>query len=276
MQLGYEFSDDTTLWAGRFHTPYGYWNTAFHHGAQIQTSINRPRFIAFEDQGGILPAHSVGAWLNSKPHTALGRMNIDFYVANSDSMRDGTLDYNASGYDTANSRVGFNIGISPKAVSGLTVGIHALTEKVTSFNTTPTQNGLITMRMAGGYVYYESDQFEVIGETYVFNNTDEFGSAGTNRSTASFLQVGYQLFNRTTVFARTEKADLNSNDPYFTLMNSNAAGTSFGSSYKQNTVGVRYDLDPRSALKLQFEQIVDEGNAGQTVNWIRSQFAVRF
>jgi len=91
MQLGYEFSDNTTLWGGRFHTPYGYWNTAFHHGAQIQTSITRPRFIAFEDQGGILPAHSVGAWLHSNPGTGIGRVNFDFYVANSDSMRDGTL-----------------------------------------------------------------------------------------------------------------------------------------------------------------------------------------
>jgi hypothetical protein len=29
-------------WAGRFHSPYGYWNTAFHHGAQLQTSLLRP------------------------------------------------------------------------------------------------------------------------------------------------------------------------------------------------------------------------------------------
>jgi len=63
LQMGYTFSDNATLWGGRFHTPYGYWNTGFHHGAQIQTAILRPRFLDFEDKGGILPAHMVGLWL---------------------------------------------------------------------------------------------------------------------------------------------------------------------------------------------------------------------
>src|SRR6266513_3180390 len=34
-QLGYQFADSATVWLGRFHTPYGYYNTAFHHGQQI-------------------------------------------------------------------------------------------------------------------------------------------------------------------------------------------------------------------------------------------------
>ena len=28
LQLGYSFSDALTLWAGRFHTPFGLWNTS--------------------------------------------------------------------------------------------------------------------------------------------------------------------------------------------------------------------------------------------------------
>src|SRR6266566_1949968 len=38
-QLGYQFADSATVWLGRFHTPYGYYNTAFHHGQQIATSL---------------------------------------------------------------------------------------------------------------------------------------------------------------------------------------------------------------------------------------------
>ena len=55
LQFGYTLSDAATLWLGRFHTPFGYWNTAYHHGTQIQTSALRPRFIDFEDKGGIVP-----------------------------------------------------------------------------------------------------------------------------------------------------------------------------------------------------------------------------
>ena len=274
LQLGYVVSDTLTLWGGRFHTPYGYWNTAFHHGAQIQTSITRPRIIAFEDQGGILPAHTGGVWANSKFDTAAGRIKLDVVAGNSDSMRDGTLDYNASGYDTGAPSVGFNVGISPKAVSGLTLGLHGLSERVNSYDASNVQNGQTDLRMLGAYAFFESDNWEVIAEYYGFNNNDLMGTAGSNKSTAGFVQLGYQLADRLTGFARYEKADLSKQDPYFALMNNGT--TSYGSSYNQSTVGVRYDLDPRSALKLQYEQITDDGNAGQTVNWLRAQYSVRF
>lgn len=275
LQLGYVVNDSLTLWGGRFHTPYGYWNTAFHHGAQIQTSITRPRLIAFEDQGGILPSHTVGAWATGKFDTAMGRISYDLFTGNSDSMREGTLDYNASGFDNSSPAYGFNLGFKPRAVPGLTVGLHGVNEAINSYDAT----GLIgqnTLQVLGGYAYYESDQWEVIGEYYAFNNTDKLGTAGTNRSTAGFVQGGYQFADRLTAFARYEKADLNLNDPYFSLMNQATAGTRFGSAYRQSTVGLRYDLDPRSALKLQLEEIADDGNAGRTVNWLRTQFSVRF
>ena len=73
VQAGYAFGDALTMWAGRYHTPYGYWNTAFHHGAQIQTSILRPKFIDFEDKGGILPSHTVGLWATGKIGVGSGK-----------------------------------------------------------------------------------------------------------------------------------------------------------------------------------------------------------
>jgi hypothetical protein len=279
LQLGYVVTDNITLWAGRFHTPYGYWNTAFHHGAQIQTSITRPRIIAFEDQGGILPAHTVGAWATGKFDTGLGRVNYDVYAGNSSSLVDGTLNFNASGFDNQSPSVGFNVGISPRAVPGLTVGLHGLQHQVNSYiggggGSGGILNGQIDMQALGAYAFYESDRWEVIAEYYQFNNTDLLGAAGTNASSAGFVQGGYQFKDRWTGFARYEKASLNQNDPYFNLMNLGA--TQYGSSYKQHTVGLRYDLDPRTALKLQLEQIVDEGNASRSVNWLRAQYSVRF
>ena len=269
LQLGYVFSDSLTLWGGRFHTPYGYWNTAFHHGAQIQTSITRPRMIAFEDQGGILPSHTVGAWANGKIDSGIGRWHVDAFAGNSDSMRDGTLDYNASGYNNSTPAYGFNIGLNPKSAPGLTIGIHGLSERVNSYDAGSTLNGQVDLQMLGAYAFFESDNWEVIGEYYSFSNTDLYGVSGKNQSSAGFVQAGYLLADRLTGFARYEKADLSKKDPYFALMNT-------GSSYNQSTIGLRYELDPRSALKVQYEQIADDGNAGQTVNWLRAQYSVRF
>jgi hypothetical protein len=263
LQLGYTVNDNLTLWGGRFHTPYGYWNTAFHHGAQIQTSITRPRFINFEDGGGLLPAHTVGAWATGKVATGAGSLHYDVFAGNSDTMRDGVLDYNAAGVTETSPSAGFNLGISP--VEGLTVGVHGLQEKI-GIEAAGVQTGQVDLKMLGGYAFYESDKWEVIAEYYGFSNTDLFGSAGTNASTAGFVQAGFQVADRTTAFVRYEKADLSKVDPYF----ANA------SSYSQNTVGVRYDLDPRSALKLQVESINDDANNNNAVTWVRAQYSVRF
>ena len=59
IQVGYTFGDYLTTWAGRFHTPFCYYNTAFHHGTHLLTAVRRPAFIDFEDKGGIIPAHTV-------------------------------------------------------------------------------------------------------------------------------------------------------------------------------------------------------------------------
>ncbi len=82
MQMGYSFNDNATVWAGRFHTPYGYWNTGFHHGAQIQTAVLRPRFLDFEDKGGILPAHMVGLMANGKFRAGEGKITYDAFAGN--------------------------------------------------------------------------------------------------------------------------------------------------------------------------------------------------
>ena len=114
-QIGYLIADNTTLWGGRFHTPFGYWNTAFHHGAQFQTTITRPRFLEFEDKGGLLPAHSVGAWLNGAKAAGDGKVTYDFYVANGDKIMAGdnankVLDFNPVSNDNNAMLAGFNLG----------------------------------------------------------------------------------------------------------------------------------------------------------------------
>lgn len=269
LQIGYAFSDQLVVWGGRFHTPYGYWNTAFHHGAQLQTSITRPRFVAFEDQGGILPAHTVGVLANGKTGTALGRFNYDFYVGNGDRIIDGVLDYNASGDDNSSPIIGTNLALSPGAVPGLTLGLHALQSKVGGNNAAGTLTGTSRSRVVGVYGYYEGDSVELIGEYYRFNNQDLVPGGRGHMSQAAFLQAGYNLIDRWTAFARYEKASLKADDMYFALQAS-------GTSYHQTTVGLRYDVDPRAALKFQYDANKDVANGSSTLNTMRVQYAVRF
>src|SRR6266516_5910396 len=45
--IRYDYNDYFKLSFGKYHTPISYWNTAFHHGAWLQTTISRPQMVKF-------------------------------------------------------------------------------------------------------------------------------------------------------------------------------------------------------------------------------------
>lgn len=293
LQIGYLFSDAATGWLGRFHTPYGYWNTAFHHGAQIQTSSLRPRFLDFEDKGGILPAHTTGAWLTGALGMSGGKFGYDLFVGNAPQINGnttgttlatsnptgfsaavnagtyagtGTMNMRQSGSTTGRTSTGFNAWYEPGAVDGLRLGLHGMRAEVADdfANTT-------LLNMSGGYFAFTRDPWEVLGEYYRFRNNDRSGGTGTHASWAGYTQIGYNIA-KWTPFARIERAKLDQTDNYFGVQES-------GRSYKRWAVGLRYDVDPKAALKVEFASTRKE-NLGPGLDdkypELRVQYAVSF
>lgn len=64
LQFGYDASDESTFWFGRFHQPTSAWVAKYHHGRFLQTSISRPAVEEWEDDGGVVPAHISGVMLD--------------------------------------------------------------------------------------------------------------------------------------------------------------------------------------------------------------------
>ena len=245
LQLGYTVNDALTLWAGRFHTPFGLWNTAFHHGANLQTSIYRPRFIDFEDKGGIIPAHSVGLWASGKTAAAGGKLTYDAFVANGPHIADRTLDFGAFTDNDSNKMLGLNLGFQPGgALAGLTLGLHAFGSKAQLLDSTGATFGRTQLRMTGGYLGYDENDWEVIGEYYHFGNSPQGGASLSSK--AWFAQVG-RTFGSVTPYLRLEKTGLNPGDDFFRSQAS-------GRSYTRSAAGMRYALDPRSSLKLELSR----------------------
>ena len=243
LQLGYTVSDALTIWVGRFHTPFGLWNTSFHHGANLQTSIYRPRFVDFEDKGGIIAAHSVGVWGSGKTDVGWGKVTYDLYLANGSSIRGRTLDFNAFTDDTTNKLLGGNLGIKPKgALTDWTFGVHAFGSDVAALNADGSRLSLTRVRMGGAYFGYDGDDWEAIGETYRFANTD-LATSTRFSSQASFVQVGKSI-GQVTPYVRLEQVSLANGDAYFASQES-------GRSYRRASVGLRYSLDPRSSFKFE-------------------------
>jgi hypothetical protein len=243
LQLGYTVSDELTLWLGRFHAPFGLWNTYFHHGANLQTSIYRPRFVEFEDQGGIIPAHSVGLWATGKTRLGTGRITYDAYLSNGPAIRERRIDPNSYTDDNRGKLIGLNLGYQPGGgLSGLTVGIHGFGSTVTAYDVSGAPLSTTRLRVAGGYFGYDADEWEAIGEYYSFRNADS-GTAEVRSSNAWFVHVG-RAFGSLTPYARYERTSLNPNDTYFSSQHA-------GRSYKRSVLGARYALDARSSFKLE-------------------------
>jgi hypothetical protein len=80
IKLGWQMSDQTMLWFGRFHATSKYWTSEYHHGQFLQTSITRPRVDEWEDESGPMPSHITGL--------SLGHQTL--------RANDSAIDYNIS------------------------------------------------------------------------------------------------------------------------------------------------------------------------------------
>lgn len=270
LQVGYAFNDTLTAWIGRFHTPYGYWNTAFHHGAQIQTSVLRPRFLDFEDKGGILPAHSTGAWATGTYDVGSARLGYDAYVANAQHIdrTERVLDMKMAGDAKFRAMGGFNAWATPKSLSALRLGAHGLRGTIADDLT----GSETRLNMLGGYGAFIDDDWEVLGEYYHFDNTNLTGGTGKHQSNAWYAQLG-RSFGQYTPYGRLEKTSLSQADNYFALQAN-------GRSYNRSVIGLRYDVDPKSALKLELNRTKKKnlgvGVADDGYNEAYIQYSIRF
>ncbi len=270
LQIGYVVSNDMTVWIGRFHTPYGYWNTAYHHGAQLQPTVLRPQFVAFEDHGGILPAHMDGLWVTGHQTLGPGRITYDAYFGNGQRIIDGALDMQNEGNADSHTAVGGRFGYEFRggALDSLWVGVHAVQEQVDNF-----VNGTITARtdvkVLGGFVHWTPGDWEFIAEYYGFDNRAHGQETPSHSSTAWFAEVHYTFLDRITPLARVERDSLSQTDGYFQYLQG-------GKSYTRNLIGVRYDLTPQTALKLDGDHTDATRDGGQSYRELHFQVAVRF
>lgn len=268
LQFGYTVNDAATLWLGRFHTPFGFWNTAYHHGAQIQTSALRPRFIDFEDKGGIVPTHMVGVLASGLIPVGKGKVVYDAYLGNGSRIVDDALDPNITRDDNSNKALGFNLGYRFSGrLSGLQTGGHISTQQVNSYAGGALLNRT-RVNMLGGYAVYENEPWEIISELYSFRNKDLSGGTGNHSSWAGFVQGGY-IFGDWLPYARLEKTSLSKNDSYFVNQAS-------GRSYSRYALGVRYELNEYAVLKLEANRTRQPDQTDGDYNEAWFQYAIRF
>src|SRR6184192_4853892 len=136
MVLQYSHSDFFKLAVGRYHTAIGYYNTAYHHSTWFQTTTGRPFLFQFEDRGGILPVHTVGA--SASGLIPSGHLGLHYVaeVGNGRASRSPITEEPVQNVVDDQNHKAFNLALfaRPEAVRGLQVGSSAYRDLLAPVN----------------------------------------------------------------------------------------------------------------------------------------------
>jgi hypothetical protein len=238
--------------AGRTHTGFGYWNNAYHHGRWLQPTIARPRWVAFEDSGGILPVHWVGAGVGARLPVSSATLNLMATIGNGrghivDDVRSAG-DYQAMKAFHASAEL---VGIGRPE---LRVGLAGIYGKIPGLPMAMRpglpDNQEIAEWIGGAHVAYVNVPLLLIAESYAVAHV-ALGHQWTTYG--GFALVGY-AFGRLTPFLELERiASKGGTDPFLSnrvlLMGSVPSFDTFGA-----IVGLRFDLSDWTALKVEYRQ----------------------
>lgn len=255
LQAGWLAVPATTVWLGRHHSPLGYWGTQFHHGAYMQTAIQRPASSAFGDPGDILPTHLSGLLIEGEHEQGDG--SIDYTLSFGAGPTQGANGKLAA-FDLAHPNQGthkpgavLRLSYRPDALAsseaGVFMGYSTIASELASVRE-------IRQTVAGAFFNREQGRWRWIGEIYGVRN-DLTQPAGNVRSSFvnANLQGEYGLRPDWTLYGRAENTFGDRNDPYLVHFPNFAR--------ERYLLGVRYELTRNQALKLELSDVRVAGDS---------------
>lgn len=247
VEVAYIIADWLRIRAGRFHTAVGYYNDAYHHGRYFQTTVDRPEMVRFEDEGGLIPAHSVGVHADGRfALGALGALRYDLDLANGRGRSAGEV---TNLTDPNNGKM-FNarLRLEPSVPDGLVLGGNVLVDNIDALTDAADPASPVVRvqeMMLGAHAAYLENNVHFIAE-YLWVSHRFAGRTGVTQ--AGFAEVGY-AFGAFTPYVRGELvkfpnlADL---DPFYAQ---NVLG--MRGSARSGVAGVRFTASDYLALKVE-------------------------
>jgi len=233
--LRYAANDYFKLSFGRYHTPINYWNTAFHHGQWLQTTISRPEMTQFG--GSFIPVHFVGALAEGAARA--GGLNLNYNVGMGNG-RGQIISRGGDFGDINNNRAALvSLFVKPNNPFGLQIGGSVYRDSINSISAPAAREWI-----QSAHIVWHKESPEFIAE--FANVTHKPVAGGTpSHSQAFYSQVAYRLpwFGKLwKPYYRYELIHVPRSDAIF-----RAVPTFSGS-----TSGVRYDFSPLAAFKLEY------------------------
>ncbi len=244
----YDFADFFKISAGRFHTPVGYWNTAFHHGSWLQTSVARPEMIKFGSN--LIPIHFVGLIAEGGfPASPLG-LGYSVGIGNG---RAGNIVRPGNAGDVNDQRAWLaRVRSRPISIVGLEVGASFYSDRLQAPDLSEVNERIYSVHAA-----FDRDAPEILAEYAHVTHDPATGSGDFPGSNAYYIQFGYRFEYRLRGSAISLK-------PYIRVeqvvipIDAYVLGP-LGLNYDGVVVGVRYDPGVFLALRLEYRYEQFEG-----------------
>ena len=256
--IRFDQSDELKVSFGRYHTPINWWNTAFHHGQWLQTSISRPEMVQFG--GRFIPVHFVGALVEGVAPS--GGWNINYQAGIGNGR--GSVISRAGDAGDNNDVPAFllNVFTKPDRLFGLQVGASAYSDRITTIGRPDYNERIVT-----GHAVWQHEDPEVIAEIADVRHT-QVGTSVTTSSLAYYVQAAYRLPAPVRLwkpYYRFEHIDIESNDVVFADV----------PNLDVSIFGVRYDISTYVCIKTEGRIRRRAENLPWTNGWF-SQIAFTF
>ena len=241
--IRYTYNDYFKLSFGRYHTPINYWNTAFHHGLWLQTTISRPEMIRFG--GRFLPVHFLG--MLAEGNIPSGPLGLGYEVGLGNG-RAGTISRAGDAGDVNSNRAWVGrIFARPTALRDFQIGGAVYRDKITPV---PALTGSPTFGewISSAQIAWTRETPELISEFANVHHRDNLTGTIYN-SQAYYVQLAYRLpweQRKWKPYYRFEYTHVPATEPLFSSTNFEVTDL-VGS-----TAGVRFDITDFAAFKWEY------------------------
>jgi len=245
--IRYDYNDYFKLSFGKYHTPISYWNTAFHHGAWLQTTISRPQMVKIG--GTDLPIHFVG--LQAEGNIPSGRLGLGYNLGVGNGRSSNFAKAGDSG-DVNNNRAWLaNVYARPAGLYGLQFGGSFYRDKLTP------QTGInFDEWIASANLVWDKQRPELLAE-YANVHHRDLQTSRTFNTTNYYVQLAYRLpwqENKWKPYYRFEYIHRPNLEPVWDFTGTAAVTDLVGS-----LVGVRYDITNYAAFKGEYRNFRQAG-----------------
>jgi hypothetical protein len=261
--IRYDYNDYFKMSFGKYHTPISYWNTAFHHGAWLQTTISRPQMVMFG--GALIPIHFVG--LQAEGNIPSGPLGLGYNLGLGNGRSSNFSKAGDSG-DANNHRAWLaNVFARPSWLNDLQFGGSYYHDLLT-----PQPGANFEERIASANVVYTREKPEILAEVANVHHRD-LQTSQTFNTTAYYVQMAYRFpwqENKWKPYYRFEYIHRPSFEPVWDFAGEPSVADLVGS-----TAGVRYDITNYAAFKGEYRRF-RQGIGEPSVNGAFFQTAFTF